>query len=113
MRRAAVAVCNGGSPACQQALAAGVPVVGLPGNLDQLLNMHFMVRAQAAVAVRPERASVPRLRSACERALYAPELRAGARAAQAVYARYDAARALEAALDGLLGQRRGQRAGQG
>jgi UDP:flavonoid glycosyltransferase YjiC (YdhE family) len=98
VRHAAVAVCNGGSPAVQQALAAGVPVLGLPSNLDQLLNMHFTTRAHAGVAVRPERAAPGRLRAACRRLLHEPALRAGARAAQAVYARYDAHAAFRAAL---------------
>ncbi len=108
-RRAALVACNGGSPAVQQALTAGVPVLGLPANLDQLLNMHFTVRARAGVAVRPERATPARLRAACERLLQAPELLAGARAAQAIYARYDPHRGLATALDTLIAARAAQR----
>ncbi|MDD5330799.1 MAG: glycosyl transferase family 1, partial [Sulfuricella sp.] len=37
--RAQLVICNGGSPTSQQALAAGVPVLGIAGNLDQFLNM--------------------------------------------------------------------------
>jgi UDP:flavonoid glycosyltransferase YjiC (YdhE family) len=108
-RRAALVVCNGGSPAVQQALTAGVPVLGLPANLDQLLNMHFTVRARAGLAVRPERASAARLRTACERLLHGAELRAGARAAQAAYARYDAHRALDEALAHVIAAGRAAR----
>jgi UDP:flavonoid glycosyltransferase YjiC (YdhE family) len=102
-RRAALVVCNGGSPAVQQALVEGVPVLGLPANLDQLLNMHFTVRARAGLALRPERATAPRVHEACARLLHDADLRAGARAAAAVYARYDAHRAFGDALDGLIG----------
>ena len=51
-RRARVVVCNGGSPTCYQALAEGVPVVGLPGNLDQFLNMAAVERTGAGRLVR-------------------------------------------------------------
>lgn len=40
--RARLVICNGGSPATQQALLQGVPVLGLPDNLDQYLNMDFI-----------------------------------------------------------------------
>ena len=40
--RAALVICNGGSLATQQALAAGVPVLGVVGNMDQHLNMLCM-----------------------------------------------------------------------
>jgi UDP:flavonoid glycosyltransferase YjiC (YdhE family) len=56
-RRAALVVCNGGSPTCYQALAEGVPVLGLPANLDQHLNMAGVVRAGAGMTVRSDLAS--------------------------------------------------------
>lgn len=40
--RADLVVCNGGSPTTFQALSEGVPVLGIPGNLDQFLNMHYL-----------------------------------------------------------------------
>jgi UDP:flavonoid glycosyltransferase YjiC (YdhE family) len=42
--RAAVVICNGGSPTTQQALAAGKPVIGIASNLDQHLNMAAIER---------------------------------------------------------------------
>ncbi|HEV7816710.1 MAG TPA: glycosyltransferase [Janthinobacterium sp.] len=54
-RRAALVVCNGGSPTCQQALAAGVPVLGIAGNLDQFLNMHGVAAAGAGILLRADR----------------------------------------------------------
>ena len=43
--KASVVVCNGGSPTAMQALSAGVPIVGIPSNLDQYANMAHMERA--------------------------------------------------------------------
>ncbi|MEO5733126.1 MAG: glycosyltransferase [Rubrivivax sp.] len=43
--KAAVVICNGGSPTSQQALAAGKPVIGICRNMDQMLNMRALVAA--------------------------------------------------------------------
>jgi UDP:flavonoid glycosyltransferase YjiC (YdhE family) len=40
--RSDLVIYNGGSPTCYQALAAGVPVIGVFTNLDQYLNMHYL-----------------------------------------------------------------------
>ena len=50
--RSSVVVCNGGSPTAYQALQNGVPVLGIPGNLDQFLNMHYLGKAGAALSLR-------------------------------------------------------------
>ena len=50
-------VCNGGSPTSQQALLAGVPVLALPSNLDQVLNSTYLAAAGVGAWLRPERAS--------------------------------------------------------
>lgn len=47
-RRSALVVCNGGSPTSHQALLAGVPVLGLPDNLDQVLNICYLKDAGVA-----------------------------------------------------------------
>ncbi len=60
--RASLVVCNGGSGALHQALLAGVPAIGVTGNLDQQLNMQAPVRHGAAVEIRGDRFSVGRLR---------------------------------------------------
>lgn len=54
---AEVVVCNGGSPGTHQALLQGTPVLGIPANLDQLLNMEFLCRTGAAAVVRADNAS--------------------------------------------------------
>lgn len=54
-RRASLVVCNGGSLTCQQALAAGVPIVGIAANLDQYLNMSAIARVGAGEMLRADR----------------------------------------------------------
>jgi UDP:flavonoid glycosyltransferase YjiC (YdhE family) len=54
-RRASLVICNGGSPTSQQALAAGVPVIGIAGNLDQFLNMWAIQDAGAGKRLRADR----------------------------------------------------------
>ncbi|MGL1833264.1 nucleotide disphospho-sugar-binding domain-containing protein [Rhodocyclaceae bacterium SMB388] len=82
--RARLVVCNGGSPTTNQALAAGVPVLGIPTNMDQFLNMRAIQTAGCGLTVRADRASPERLRSAIE-ALLPPTApyRANAQALQA------------------------------
>jgi UDP:flavonoid glycosyltransferase YjiC (YdhE family) len=52
-RRAALVICNGGSPTTYQALAAGTPVLGLvSNNMDQHLNMAAVRRVGAGEVLR-------------------------------------------------------------
>ncbi len=59
-------LCNGGSPTSQQALAAGVPLIGIASNLDQFLNMHGVVAAGAGALLRADRFSESALRRGTE-----------------------------------------------
>ena len=52
-------VCNGGSPTTYQALAAGKPVLGIPSNLDQCLNISAMKAAGVGEILRIAALSVP------------------------------------------------------
>jgi UDP:flavonoid glycosyltransferase YjiC (YdhE family) len=54
-RAASVVVCNGGAPAVYAALAAACPVVGMPGNLDQLLNLRHLARHGVVTALTSDR----------------------------------------------------------
>lgn len=53
--RSRLVICNGGSPTTQQALCAGRPVIGLPSNLDQFLNMQAVERSGAGILLRPHK----------------------------------------------------------
>jgi UDP:flavonoid glycosyltransferase YjiC (YdhE family) len=55
-------ICNGGSASVYQAFAAGVPVLGIPTNLDQYLMMSYISRAGAGKLVRAGEASTAVIR---------------------------------------------------
>ena len=81
--RAALVICNGGSLAVQQALAAGVPVLGVASNMDQFLNMAPVVAAGAGQLLRADRLTVNKIRVACQGLLQSPRAVTAARALQA------------------------------
>jgi len=93
-------ICNGGSPTSQQALAAGVPVLGIAGNLDQYLNMDGVVRAGAGALLRSDRLREGELRDTTLQLLGEPAPRAAAGRVAQQFLRYDAG----ARLAGLLSQ---------
>ena len=66
---AQMVICNGGSPSTHQALRQGVPVLGIAANLDQLLNMSFLVEANGGLMVRADQVSPDRIRKAAQRIL--------------------------------------------
>lgn len=67
--RASLVVCNGGSLTVQQALAAGVPALGLASNMDQFLNMAPITAAGAGRTLRADRISAASIRAACQQLL--------------------------------------------
>ncbi|NMF96816.1 glycosyl transferase UDP-glucuronosyltransferase [Aromatoleum toluolicum] len=69
-------VCNGGSPTTNQALTAGVPVLGIARNMDQFLNMQAIERFGAGLLVRSDRATAAVLRQAVTRLLGDPSFAA-------------------------------------
>lgn len=76
--RSSLVVCNGGSPTSQQALAAGVPVLGIASNMDQFMNMEAVASAGAGLVMRCDRLRISRIRAACVRLLNEPGFRAAA-----------------------------------
>jgi UDP:flavonoid glycosyltransferase YjiC (YdhE family) len=78
-KSASVVVCNGGTLTCYQALCAGVPVVGIPSNLEQFLTCDAIERVGAALTVRADRFSIGALRNAVDRALNDASMRDNAR----------------------------------
>jgi UDP:flavonoid glycosyltransferase YjiC (YdhE family) len=65
-------ICNGGSPSTQQALQQSKPVLGIPSNLDQLLNMQFIVKAGAGLSVRADQVSRRSISRAIQTLLHEP-----------------------------------------
>jgi UDP:flavonoid glycosyltransferase YjiC (YdhE family) len=101
-RRASLVICNGGSPTSQQALAAGVPALGIAGNLDQYLNMHGVVASGAGALLRSDRLNEHTLRRAAVDLLEQPGPKASACGVAGQMARYDAGARLSALLLELL-----------
>ncbi len=100
MSVASMMICNGGSPSTQQALRAGIPVLGIPSNLDQHLNMQAVVARGAGLCLRSEQLTVPRLGTAVRGLLVDESLRVQARALSRRYRATDAGEVLQ----GLLAQ---------
>lgn len=94
-RRASLVVCNGGSPTCHQALAAGVPVVGIAGNLDQFLNMTAIVDMGAGTMVRADRFDSRTFRRIVQTVLGDPSYAACAARAATSFAQYPAVERFE------------------
>jgi UDP:flavonoid glycosyltransferase YjiC (YdhE family) len=101
-RRAALVVCNGGSPTSHQALAAGVPVVGIADNLDQFLNMQGIVAAGAGAVLRVDRFDGEQLRQTVQALLATPAAATAARQLQTIFNRYHAADAFSKLLSKIL-----------
>lgn len=68
-------VCNGGSPTTNQALANGVPVLGIPRNMDQFLNMRAIEAFGAGLTIRADRSSAKLVTPAVDRLLHHPGYR--------------------------------------
>ena len=60
--RSRLVICNGGSPTSHQALAAGVPVLGIAANMDQFLNMRAISAVSAGHVIRADRVRPRELR---------------------------------------------------
>ena len=101
-RHASIVICNGGSPTSHQALRAGVPVIGIAGNLDQFLNMHAIVGAGAGALLRADRLQEEHLRELCTRLLSDPHARRAAQHLASVFAQYQPIDRLQASMAALL-----------
>ena len=78
-KRAALVICNGGSPTSQQALAAGTPVLGIAANMDQFLNMRAVEAAGAGLVLRADRVGAKDIRDNVRALLASEQHRAAAR----------------------------------
>ncbi len=88
--RADLVVCNGGSPTAHQALASGVPVLGLAANMDQQLNMDCVQRSGAGCWIRAMSASTGSVRRKVRELLSDSSYREAAVDLQAAFRRYPA-----------------------
>lgn len=92
LRRASLLICNGGSLTTYQAMACGVPVIGVCSNMDQLLNMQAMQRLGCGVLLRAGRLRPDQLAVIVARMLQDPAPARAATRMGETLARYDSAR---------------------
>lgn len=101
--RSRMVICNGGSPTSSQALAAGVPVLGIASNADQFLNMDALVRAGAGVVLRADRLNGFAIEEAVKKLLFCPEFSVNTYAVAAKIKKYNPFNRFATLLDGLVG----------
>ena len=101
--RSSLVMCNGGSPTTQQALSCGVPVLGLPSNLDQYLNMAPIVRRGAGLAIRSGGIKAAVLAESVRELLDNPVYGEAAQELAEEYAQYSAEKIFRGVLDNALG----------
>jgi len=100
--RADLMVFNGGVGGTHQALLAGTPVVGIPSNLDQFLNMHFVEKAGLGMTVRADRAGKRKLAHAFASVLDDPTYGERARELGERAHGYQPGRILDEVFDGIF-----------
>jgi UDP:flavonoid glycosyltransferase YjiC (YdhE family) len=103
-------VTNGGSSTGYQALAAGVPVLGIPSNLDQYLAMQAITRAGAGITLRSGGLTTEQVRRAAVRLLDAPSVKRSAETLASKFAAYDCHARFRDWLSTLLAELPGRKA---
>lgn len=102
-RRAQLVICNGGSLTTYQALASGVPVIGICSNMDQLLNMQALENLGAGILLRAARTSVEEIFRTANTLLGQEAFNRAARQVGAALVRYDAGAVFRKAVADMLG----------
>ncbi len=96
-------VTNGGSATGYQALAAGVPVLGIPSNLDQYLTMQGIERVGAGITLRNGGLNKEHVRRAAVRLLDAPAIKRAAEGLVGPFAAWNSHERFQSWLSNLLG----------
>jgi UDP:flavonoid glycosyltransferase YjiC (YdhE family) len=101
--RADIVICNGGSATAYQALAAGVPILGVPYNLDQYLMMFYVQKFGAGEYVRSGQVSVDTLTQVVARMLSTASYRQQAESLRASIRTHECGERFIHVLKSLLG----------
>lgn len=104
MPRVDVAVTMGGQGSVQTAMTSGTPLVGIPLQPEQELNVDLAVRHGMGLAVAPRHAGTARLTDAVRRLLAEPAFRDGARRVKGWYDGVDGAANAAKAIRSFLGE---------
>jgi UDP:flavonoid glycosyltransferase YjiC (YdhE family) len=102
-QQARFVVTNGGSSTGYQALAHGVPVLGIPSNLDQYLAMAAITSQGAGLTLRSGGLTRDQVRRAAVRLLDAPAIKRAAEGVARHFDAYDCQNRFENWLSNLLG----------
>ena len=102
--RASLVICNGGSPTAHQALAQGVPVLGVASNLDQFLNMHYVAQAGAGERLRADSLTGAAVRAVATRLLAEDRYRRAAGVLAEAFKRYDPGKILASVIGEAAGE---------
>lgn len=102
-KRSNLVICNGGSPTSQQALAAGVPVLGIANNMDQFMNMAAVVSAGAGIMLRADRVRAGTIQAAVARIMSTADFNTSAEAMATTLAGYDARQRFAGLIANLVG----------
>ncbi|HJU43440.1 MAG TPA: nucleotide disphospho-sugar-binding domain-containing protein [Vicinamibacterales bacterium] len=105
MRRSAVSINHGGNGTVYQALACGVPVVGIPSHVDQQLQLQLCERAGVGRKLAARTTTPAQLRDAVDALVSSPSVRQRARDLAAEIARYDGPRTAAASIVDLCARR--------
>lgn len=89
-QRSKLVICNGGSLTTYQALACGVPILGICANMDQLLNMNAIERIGAGLSLRAAYLRADPLEKAVKTLLETPVYEQAARQARERFRQVDA-----------------------
>lgn len=100
--RSSLVICNGGSPTSHQALAAGVPLLGICSNLDQFLNMHGVAAAGAGMMLRADRFKPALVANAVKYVLSSDAASQAARKLASNFSAYDPGTRFQSAINKLL-----------
>jgi UDP:flavonoid glycosyltransferase YjiC (YdhE family) len=104
VRRSSLVICNGGSLTTYQALASGVPILGICSNMDQLLNMSAIERLGAGLYLRAARVLPAQLKGAVRALLETSTYTQAAAHAGDRFTRVDARQRFRAFVSEILAQ---------
>ena len=110
MPRAALAVVTGGQGSVQTAMASGVPMIGIPLQPEQDLNVHCAERQGMAMRLAPDHARGPAMTQAVRAMLDAAGYRTQAQRVSALFAQVDGAHNAALAIRRYLAERNNARA---
>jgi len=101
-QRASLVICNGGNLTTYQALATGVPVIGITANMDQFLNMQAIERLGAGITARAGRTGVNEIRNTVAASLGNSSYSKAANRAAKVLLEYDSTERFHEIIAGIL-----------